>query len=104
MTTALVLLLLLCAPPEAPTDTLVVCPAEFRQALEPWLAHRRAAGHGIVVTSNLKSADALRDEVRETAKAGSLRYLVLVGDADPAMATNQTLPRDACPRTMCRQK
>ncbi len=90
MTTALVLLLL-CAPPEAPIDTLVVCPAEFRQALEPWLVHRRAAGHGIAVISNLKSADALRDEVRETAKAGSLHYLVLVGDADPAMATNQTL-------------
>ena len=80
-----VLLLLLAVPPDQPIDTLVVCPSEFRHALEPWLEHRQAQGHRIALVSNRNSPEALRATVREVAAAHPLRFLVLVGDADPAM-------------------
>jgi hypothetical protein len=79
--TALLLLLLTAAPARA-SDTLVVCPAEFRAALAPWIEYRSAAGHSLEVIGNGFSAGELRGEIRRRAHAGSLRYVVLVGDAD----------------------
>jgi hypothetical protein len=89
--------LLLCALPEQDIDTVVVCPQEFRQALEPWLEHRRAQGHRVVVISNLPSPAELRAEVRRIAAGGHLRALLLVGDADPAMDQNPALRRRCVP-------
>jgi hypothetical protein len=65
----------------APVDTLVVCPAAFRPALAPWLAHRAAQGHRVVIVPGGLSSDALRDEIRRQARQGGLEYVVLVGDA-----------------------
>jgi hypothetical protein len=88
---------LLCAPHDAPIDTLVVCPQEFRQSLAPWLEHRRAQGRRVAVTSNMKSAPELREEIRRLAAQGNLRYLMLVGDADPAMRTDAALRKRCVP-------
>ncbi len=96
MTAALVSLLLCASAPVGP-DTAVICPAEFRQALEPWIRHRQAQGHRLVVISNMKSAEGLRDEVRRIAAAGELRYLLLVGDADPALRTSRAVRRRSVP-------
>ncbi|MEX0676521.1 MAG: C25 family cysteine peptidase [Pirellulales bacterium] len=96
MTSAL-LTLLLCAPAPTGIDTAVVCPAEFRQALEPWVRHRRSQGHRVAVISNQKSPVGLRSEVRRIAAAGELRYLLLVGDADPAMHANSAVRRRCVP-------
>jgi Peptidase family C25 len=81
----LALLICLLTAGSDPVDTAVVCPAEFRQALEPWLAHRRAQGRRVSLVSNVKSADAIRRNIRQLAAAGKLRYVLIVGDADPAM-------------------
>lgn len=89
--------LMLCAPADGPVDTVVVCPQEFRQALAPWLDHRRAQGHHIAVISNVQSPDEIRAEVRQIAAAGHVGYLLLVGDADPAMATNPQLRKRSVP-------
>jgi hypothetical protein len=83
-----VVLLLACAPGATTVDTAVVCPREFQQALAPWIAHRREQGHGIAVVSSVGSAGQIRDRVRQLAAAGSLRYLLLVGDADPLASTS----------------
>jgi hypothetical protein len=67
----------------APVDTLVVCPAAFRPALAPWLAHRTAQGHRIALAPGNLTSDALRNEIRRQARQGGLEYVVLVGDAAP---------------------
>lgn len=71
------------ARPTLPVDTVVVCPAELRAALEPWLAHRHAQGHRIAVLSNGQEPGALREALRGYAAEGGLRAVVLVGDAEP---------------------
>jgi hypothetical protein len=68
---------------DEPADTVVVCPAEFAEALQPWLEHRVAQGHRFAHVSNQQSADLIRKEIRKVGKAGNLRAIVLVGDADP---------------------
>ena len=88
---------MLCAPAGEQVDTAVVCPSEFREALAPWLAHRRAQGHRVAVLSNMKSAAGLRGDIRRVAQGGSLRYVVLVGDADPAMYSDPQAQRRCIP-------
>jgi hypothetical protein len=95
--TSLLLTLLVCAPGGADVDTIVVCPQEFRETLAPWVAHRRRQGHRVAVLSNLQSPEALRGEVRRIAAGGDLRYLVLVGDADPQMHADQAVRRRSVP-------
>ena len=96
MTAALVCLIW-CASPATDIDTVVVCPAEFRAALEPWLQHRQAQGHRLTVISNRNSPDETRERVRQIATAGRLRYLLLVGDADPQLHTSPTVRRRSVP-------
>jgi len=88
---------IVCMAPEASVDTAVVCPLEFREALAPWIAHRQAQGRRIALVSNLKSPAEMRAEIRRMARGGSLRYLVLVGDADPAMFVDQAVRRRSVP-------
>ena len=78
-------------------DTAVVCPAEFRAALQPWIEHRRAQGHRIAIISNLHSPDELRSALRRIAAGGRLRYLLLVGDADPRLYTDDAMRRRSVP-------
>jgi hypothetical protein len=75
----------LCASPPAAVDTVVVCPLEFRGALEPWLAHRREQGHRLTLLDNRQPPQELRAAIRGIAHGGGLKFVVLVGDADPAM-------------------
>lgn len=72
-------------------DTLVVCPKDFRQALEPWHKHRKAQGHAFRWIDNLGSPDEIRKQIRKSAKSGQAKFLVLVGDADPAMGSNDAV-------------
>ncbi|MFO0870240.1 MAG: C25 family cysteine peptidase [Pirellulales bacterium] len=89
----------LCAVPAAPTpaaaDTAVVCPASFLPALQPWLLYRERQGHQLALVPSEQSAEQIRDEIRAVARAGQLRAIVLVGDADPAAA------QDAAVRARC---
>jgi Peptidase family C25 len=64
----------------AAADTLVVCPSEFRAALAPWAEYRRAQGHELVIVAPPGSAREVHALVRDAARAGGLKYVVLVGD------------------------
>lgn len=66
------------------TDTLVVCPTGFREALEPWLRYRRQQGYTLQVIVPETTDAALRDEIRRIAKSGKLKAIVLVGDSSAA--------------------
>jgi hypothetical protein len=67
------------AAPALP-DTLVVCPAEFRAALEAWEDFRRQQGHTIAFSDVPASAGELSATIRHFAAAGTLKYVVIVGD------------------------
>lgn len=62
-------------------DTLVVCPAEYRAALRPWVALRRQQGHALEIAGAPASAAELDLEIRAAAAEGRLRFVLLVGDA-----------------------
>ncbi|MEI8375699.1 MAG: C25 family cysteine peptidase [Planctomycetota bacterium] len=81
------LLLAVAASPVAePTlDTVVVCPTEFRQAMKPWLELRTSQGHQIGVLSNLGSAEEIRGQILRRVQGGRLRFVLLVGGADPML-------------------
>ena len=67
----------------APVDTVVVCPAEFRPALQPWVEYRTAQGHSIAFVDPSGTAEAIAERVRQQAKTPGVRFVVLVGDAEP---------------------
>jgi hypothetical protein len=74
---------LFCVAPanSAPPDTLVLCPAEFRPALSPWLAHRREQGHVVAILQPHPTVPGLKQQIRSAAEGAGLRFVVLVGDA-----------------------
>lgn len=78
-----------------PADVAVVCPDGFRQALAPWIKHRIGQGRRIQWLSNLGTAEQVRARIRETAKGGALRFVVLVGDSDPRMSRDPQV-RERC--------
>lgn len=81
---SIALIALLCWHATAPAaDVLVVCPAEFRAALKPWLEHRTRQGHTIAFVPAATTAEEQRRAIRDqTLHDRSPRFLVLVGDAD----------------------
>ncbi|HVA49871.1 MAG TPA: C25 family cysteine peptidase [Pirellulales bacterium] len=74
------LLLSLLAP--AQVDTVVVCPPVLRAAIRPWTDYRKAQGHRIALVDGVASAEQIRQEIRQAAKDGQLRFIMLVGEAD----------------------
>jgi hypothetical protein len=80
------------ATPDDP-DTLVVGPRQFLDALKPWVAHRTQQGHKLGFVSSEFSADEIREAIRESARSGKLRTVVILGDAEPV--------RDAKVRARC---
>ena len=96
------LLLLVSFTPSAPADTVVVCPEQFRTALQPWLEHRQAQGHQIRILSNRGTPAQIRASIREVARDKRLRFVLLVGDVaarsdrDPA-APLRSVPTQLAP-------
>jgi hypothetical protein len=71
-------LAVLTAPP-AP-DTVVVCPAAFRPALDEWQTFRRGQGHEVLVIDPPASAAKLQTTIRDISNSGRLKFVVLIGD------------------------
>lgn len=76
-------LALLSVDPLPRPDTVVVCPSEFRAALEPWVKLRTDEGHRISVCDNRGTADEVRGRIRAASPPGVLKFVVLVGDTPP---------------------
>lgn len=88
------------AAPVAP-DVVVICPAPFRPALEPWLAYRRGQGHTVeVLAAELPTAD-IRTHLQAVHAARPELAVVLVGDAHPPAndlaAANHCVPTFLAP-------
>lgn len=69
-------------------DVLVVCPRPLQAALAPWIERRQAEGLSIERLEPEPTPDALRTKLREAARVGRSRFLLLVGDADPASTSD----------------
>jgi len=95
--TTLVLLLLGVMPTADGADTVVVCPVEFRAALQPWLKYRAGQGRSFAMVSNTGTPDVIRQRIREVGQAGRLRFVLLVGDADVGSDGESDLRRRCVP-------
>ncbi len=62
-------------------DTLVVSPAPLVTALQPWIVHRTRQGHRVQLVVAPASREAIRATIRQIARQGRLRHVLLVGDA-----------------------
>lgn len=92
----------ICAASVEPPDVVVVCPRSFLPELRPWIEHRRVQGHRLTFVSNEQPSDAIQAAIRKTAQSGALKYVVLVGDADPAADRDAQLRERSTPT--CRVK
>lgn len=81
MQLSLFLLGLLTAPAQA-VDTVLVCPPVFQAIMKPWSDFRRAQGHSIASINGTLAPEEIRRQIRDLAKSGKLRFIVLAGDAD----------------------
>ncbi len=89
---------------DAAPDTVVVCPAEFRTSLGPWLEFRRGQGHVVEVVSNSGTPEEIRERIRAAAKPGKLRFVLLVGAANPRMLSDAAVRRRSVPTHLERAK
>ena len=78
-------------------DTVVVCPDVLLPAMRDWVEYRTAQGHTIQFVSAALSAEEVRDAIREAAKPGKLRHVLLVGDADPRLAHSDDIRARSLP-------
>lgn len=78
-------------------DTVVVCPSSFRDSLTPWLEFRQSQGHTIQFISNTGSPEQIRDRIRTAAKPGKLKFVLLVGSANPRMESDAAVRRRSVP-------
>ena len=85
-------------------DTVVVSPPHYLDALRPWVAHRTAQGHRFAFVSNAGSAEQIRDGNPSTGTSGPLKYILLVGDAEPVAAYDPFIRMRCVPAFMADAK
>ncbi len=87
-----------------PADTVVVSPPAYLDALRPWVAHRAAQGHTFAFVSNAGSAVQIREAIRQQATQGGLRFILLVGDAEPLAVVDPMIRARSIPAFMAKAK
>ena len=85
-------------------DTVVVSPPGYLDALRPWVAYRAAQGHSFAFVSNAGNALEIRDEIRRHSETGALRFILLVGDAEPVAVLDPRVRARSVPAFMAEAK
>src|SRR5262245_34381401 len=80
-----------------PPDAVVVAPREFLAALAPLMEHRQRQGHRLALVPNGGSPAEVRAAIGKVAAGGALKYVLLVGDAEPAARGNPTIAARCVP-------
>jgi hypothetical protein len=96
MSPVLLAAVLLAADP-VPADAVIVAPREFLPALQPLVEHRKAQGHTFGYIPSNQSAEAIRTSIRRAAESGKLKFVLLVGDADPAARVDAAVAARSTP-------
>ncbi len=78
--------------PSMGPDTIVLCPNEFRAALQPWLDYRRAQGYDIVVAEPAGTSREISEQIKNQSTRSRLKNVVLIGDA-PERGVRQRDPQ-----------
>lgn len=75
------------------TDTLVICPPDFRKALKPWVEHRQQQGYKVTVQDAGSTFNGVADQIQKQAGVSPLKHVVLIGDAvDEDVAHHRLVP------------
>ena len=74
-------------------ETIIVCPENFREAIEPWMAYRQRQGHTLDFIESRGTAAEIHTRILQRADRGPISAIVLIGDT-PNHA-NQREPADA---------
>lgn len=85
-------------------DTVVVCPPAYLDTLRPWVAYRASQGHQFAFISNAGSAVEIREAIRAQAKQGGLKFVLLVGDAEPYAVIDPLIRARSIPCFMVKAK
>lgn len=96
MFSTLLTLLLVAADPLA-VDAVIVAPREFLPPLQPLLDHRQQQGHRFAYLPNTGAAPEIRAGIRRIAAGGRLKYVLIVGDAEPAARVNPAIAARSVP-------
>ncbi|HLA84480.1 MAG TPA: C25 family cysteine peptidase [Thermoguttaceae bacterium] len=89
------------APTAAKNAVVAVCPDDFRPALAPWVAFRKAEGYDVRVVSNAGTSKEIRRRVRAAVPGGRPKFLVLVGDVPTDMDGKSPAGADASEAARC---
>lgn len=85
-------------PASPPPDAVVIAPRALLPALEPLWNHRREQGHRWVwIDPAGRSAQALRQAILDLPQRQALRFVLLVGDADPVDGRGGAVPASVGP-------
>jgi Peptidase family C25 len=82
---------------EQPPDAVIIAPREFFSALQPLVEHREQQGHRIAYLRNSSSPGEIRAGIRKLAEPGALKYVLLVGDAEPSARANPAVAARCVP-------
>src|SRR5262245_42766444 len=82
---------------EQPPDAVIVAPREFLAALQPLVEHREQQGHRIAYLRNSGSPGEIRAGIRKLAASGRLKYVLIVGDAEPSGRANPVVAARCVP-------
>ncbi|MDP7269422.1 MAG: hypothetical protein QF408_14770, partial [Pirellulales bacterium] len=74
-------------------ETIIVCPENFREAIEPWMAYRQRQGHTLGFIESRGTAAEIHTRILQRAERGPISAIVLIGDT-PNYA-NQREPAEA---------
>ena len=96
MSSALLALLLFSADPQA-ADVALVAPRDMLPALQPLVDHRQAQGRRFTHITSTQSPEAIRAAIRTAARSGDLKFVLLVGDAEPAARTDTLIRARSVP-------
>jgi hypothetical protein len=94
---AAVLTCLLLGADGSQADAVVIGPREFLPALEPLLVHRRQQGHRFAYIAPSASPTEIRAAIRQAAAGGGLKYVLIVGDAEPPARVNAAVAARCVP-------
>lgn len=77
-------------------DVLVVCPDQFRPALQRWVKYREGQEHRITIIAPGRTGFQTRQLIKSAAEKQKFKYLVLVGDTDSGDQRDKsvTVPTD----------